>query len=150
MERSAKRLGLHELGVDRPQSYPRGASVPLAARRSDSLDRIWRLLLRSEVYVKNENDLAIPVAGTLTGLLAILIEELDRAGSLSRSQITQRLEGYLHSADHNTGDRARPHGWLEKAIIVELRSLLLKPSNEPFKLAVVAGTDVDPKPDDPA
>jgi len=100
--------------------------------------------------VKNENDLAIPVAGTLTGLLAILIEELDRAGSLPRSQITQRLEGYLHSADHKTGDRATPIGWLEKAIISELRNLLLKPSNEPFKLAVVAGTDLDPKPDDRA
>jgi len=100
--------------------------------------------------VKDENDLAIPVAGTLTGLLAILIEELERSGSLSRTQITQRLERFLNNSDHNTEAPARPNEWLEKAIISDLRNLLLKPSNEPLKLAVVAGTDVDPSPDDPA
>lgn len=97
--------------------------------------------------MKNENDLAIPVAGTVIGLLAILIEELDSAGSLSRSQITNRLEAFLNNVDPGIGDSARPNGWLEKAIISELRNLLLKPSNEPFKLAVVAGTDVNPNPD---
>jgi hypothetical protein len=97
--------------------------------------------------MKNEHDLAITVAGTLTGLLAILIEELDRSGSFSRSQITQRLEGFVQDCDHDNGAPARPYAWLEKAIISELRSLLLNPSNEPFKLAVVAGTDVEPNPE---
>ena len=97
--------------------------------------------------MKNEHDLAITVAGTLTGVLAILIEELDRSGSFSRSQITQRLEGFLQDCDNDNGAPARPTGWLEKAIISELRNLLLKPSDEPFKLAVVAGTDVEPNPE---
>jgi hypothetical protein len=104
-------------------------------------------LLIYEVCVKDENGLAIAVAGTLTGVLAILIEELDRSGSFSRSQITQRLEGFLQDCDHDNGAAIRPYAWVEKAIISELRSLWLKPSNEPFKLAVVAGTDVEPNPE---
>jgi hypothetical protein len=53
----------------------------------------------------------------------------------------------VQDCDHDNGAPARPYAWLEKAIISELRSLLLNPSNEPFKLAVVAGTDVEPNPE---
>jgi len=90
-----------------------------------------------------ENDFATAATGTLVGVIAIVVEELDVAGALSRSRVTQRLETFLLNNAQDGGDSARPYAWLEKEIIGSLLEILAQPSAQAFKLAVIAGTDVE-------
>ncbi len=90
-----------------------------------------------------ENDFATAATGTLVGVIAIVVEELDVAGALSRSRVTQRLETFLLNNAQDGGDSARPYAWLEKEIIGSLLEILAPPSAQAFKLAVIAGTDVE-------
>ena len=90
-----------------------------------------------------ENEFATAATGTLVGVIAIVVEELDVAGALSRSRVTQRLETFLLNNAQDGGDSARPYAWLEKEIIGSLLEILAQPSAQAFKLAVIAGTDVE-------
>ena len=90
-----------------------------------------------------ENGFATAATGTLIGVIAIVVEELDVAGALSRSRVTQRLEAFLLNNAQGNGDSERPNAWLEKEIIGGLLEILAPPSAQAFKLAVIAGTDVE-------
>lgn len=90
-----------------------------------------------------ENGFATAATGTLIGVIAIVVEELDVAGALSRSRVTQRLEAFLLNNAQGNGDSERPNAWIEKEIIGGLLEILAPPSAQAFKLAVIAGTDVE-------
>lgn len=97
-----------------------------------------------------ENDLSITVAGTLTGLMAVLVEELEKSGSISRTHILQRLETFFEKGDQGAVETQRPNEWLERAIVGEFLKILAQPSKHPFKLSIVAGTEATPPQDGPA
>ena len=90
-----------------------------------------------------ENGFATAATGTLIGVIAIVVEELDVAGALSRSRVTQRREAFLLNNAQGSGDSERPNAWIEKEIIGGLLEILAPPSAQAFKLAVIAGTDVE-------
>jgi len=56
-----------------------------------------------------ENGFATAATGTLIGVIAIVVEELDVAGALSRSRVTQRLEAFLLNNAQGNGDSERPN-----------------------------------------
>jgi hypothetical protein len=90
-----------------------------------------------------ENEFATAATGTLVGVIAIVVEELDVAGALSRARVTQRLETFLLSNAQGGDESASPYAWLEKEIIGNLLEILAPPPMQSFKLAVIAGTDVE-------
>jgi hypothetical protein len=89
-----------------------------------------------------ENEFATAATGTLVGVIAIVVEELDVAGALSRSRVTQRLEAFLLNNAQGSRDYERPYAGLEKEIIRGLLEILAPPAAQALKLAVIAGTDV--------
>lgn len=86
-----------------------------------------------------ETNVVISAAGTLVGLIAILVEELESAGSLSRDQITRRLEAFLRGRDGRQLSDRREGDSIETEIVAELLSVLMKPAVAPFRPTVVGG-----------
>jgi hypothetical protein len=76
--------------------------------------------------VTQETDLLVTASGTPVGLLAVLVEELERAGSLSRDQFTRRLEASLRALTAQTNHDRRAGDKLEAEIIVELLNALAR------------------------
>jgi hypothetical protein len=69
--------------------------------------------------VTQETDLLVTASGKLAGLLAVLVEELERAGSLSRDQFTRRLEALLRTLSAKTNRDRRAADELEAEIMME-------------------------------
>ena len=66
-----------------------------------------------------ETDLLVTASGKLAGLLAVLVEELERAGSLSRDQFTRRLEALLRTLSAKTNHDRRAADKLEAEIMMK-------------------------------
>jgi len=90
-----------------------------------------------------ETNLVIAATGTLVGLIAILVEELERAGSLSRDQITRRLETLVNARSAQAPSDGRAGDWLEAEIVAELLNVLARPASAPFRPTVVGGSASD-------
>lgn len=90
-----------------------------------------------------ETNLVIAATGTLVGLIAILVEELERAGSLSRDQITRRLEALRNARSGQAPDDRKPGDVLEAEIVAELLNVLARPASVPFRPTVVGGSSSD-------
>ncbi len=88
-----------------------------------------------------QTNLVIAATGTLVGLIVVLIEELEKAGSLSRSQITQRLDVLLHA--NANAEAKSPADALETEIISELRAALAPPASNGVRLTVITGSVAD-------
>lgn len=93
--------------------------------------------------MSQEANLVITATGTLVGLIAVLVEELERAGSLSRDQVTRRLETLLQARTAQATPDRRAGDSLEAEIVAELLNVLARPATIPFRPTIVGGSSSD-------
>lgn len=86
-----------------------------------------------------ETDLLVTASGTPVGLLAVLVEELERAGSLSHDQVTRRLEASPLALTAQTNHDRRAGDKLEAEFIVGALNALARRASVPRRPTVVGG-----------
>ena len=102
----------------------------------------WTKNLDFRCFLPQPVDPLITAAGTLVGLVAILIEELERAGSLHRESILARLDAYLQNHPSKSPGSQISDEWLSTEIIRQLSSILATARDPAHSLTIVGGTDM--------
>lgn len=93
--------------------------------------------------MSQETNLVVTATGTLVGLIAILVEEREPAGNLSRHRITRRPELLLQARVAEETSDCKAGDPLETEIVADLLNLLSKPARARFLPTVVGGRSSD-------